>query len=179
MLHPRLNERRSLARRSVPFALACAVLWWVLSAGEPASWLLGAPVVVLSALAAAVLAPPARVRISLSGIAAFLPFFVWRSLAGGLDVARRALGWRLDIDPVLVTYRLRCLPDSGPARVVFLNILSLLPGTLAADIAGDAVHLHVLTAPARIDDLERLETHVARIFRISVHAGDLPEARHG
>jgi multicomponent Na+:H+ antiporter subunit E len=179
MRHPRSGDRRDLARRSVPYALACAVLWWVLTTGETASWILGAPVVVLSALAAAVLAPPARVRISLSGIAAFLPFFLWRSLAGGLDVARRALGWRLAIQPDLVTYRLRLLPDEGPARVVFLNILSLLPGTLAADIAGDAVQLHVLTAPAPIDDLERLEAHVARIFRHPVRADDPPEAPHG
>ena len=166
MRHPQRDDHRNLPRRSVPYVLACAVLWWVLTAGDPASWILGVPVVVLSAVAAVVVAPPARVRVSPSAIAAFLPFFVWHSLSGGFDVARRALSWRLDIQPDLVTYQLRRLPLEGPPRVVFLNILSLLPGTLAADVSGDSIHLHVLTAPPRMDDLERLEAHVARMFRI-------------
>jgi multicomponent Na+:H+ antiporter subunit E len=154
---------REGCRRGLPPAFVCALLWFVLTAGEPSSWLIGAPVVIACAAAVAVLVPRARVRISPWAVARFLPFFVWRSLAGGLDVAHRALGRTLAIAPDLVTYRLR-LPGDGPARVVFVNVLSLLPGTLAADLDGQTVRVHTLGPLRHANSLQRLEAHVAGLF---------------
>jgi multisubunit Na+/H+ antiporter MnhE subunit len=78
-------------RGSLP-ALACAVLWWVLTGGAPASWAIGLPVALACGVGAAVLVPRADARIDPRGLLLFLPFFVWRSLAGGIDVARRGDG---------------------------------------------------------------------------------------
>jgi len=70
-------------------AVLFALLWWMLTEGAADSWLVGAPVVVLAALASGVLLP--GTSWSLPGLLRFIPFFLWHSLRGGVDVAGRAL----------------------------------------------------------------------------------------
>ena len=86
------------------------------------------------------------------------------SLRGGIDVARRVLSPRLDVAPGFLTYRTRL---SGPqARLLFVNSVSLLPGTLAADLQDDRLTIHALDSDAEFaEDLARLETAVARVYR--------------
>ena len=53
----------------------------------------------------------------------------------------------------------------GTARVFFANIVSLLPGTLSADIRGDTLIVHVLDKNLPMfEQLRRLELAVARLF---------------
>jgi multicomponent Na+:H+ antiporter subunit E len=143
--------------------LLFALVWLLLVGTDPLSWLVGVPSVLLATVAAARLstlvgADPRPLR-----LLAFVPFFVWESILGGLDVARRVLGPRLLIDPVLVTYRPR-LQDAA-ARVVFLDSISLLPGTLSADFRDDLAYVHALDGAAPIvEGLERLERRVAGLF---------------
>jgi multicomponent Na+:H+ antiporter subunit E len=140
-----------------------ALLWLVLVGTDPVSWIVGVPAVLLASYAAARLstlvgADPRPLR-----LIAFVPFFVWESVLGGVDVARRVLAPRLRIDPALVSYRPR-LKDPA-AQVVFLDTISLLPGTLSADIRNGLVQVHALDGdPAMVAGLERLEARVARLF---------------
>jgi multicomponent Na+:H+ antiporter subunit E len=143
--------------------LLSVLLWAVLTEGAPASWTFGLPVAIGCGIFAARLLPMAPFRLDLRGTIAFVPFFLRRSLVGGVDVARRALAPDPGLEPSVVIYRMR-LPADSPARVVFLNVLSLLPGTLAAGLDGDAVTVHVLSGRAD-DNLQALETAVARMFR--------------
>jgi len=149
-----------------------AALWWVLTGADAASWLVGAPAVVAATWASLALAAPRR-ALSLRGVLRFLPYFLWASLAGGIDVARRVLRPRMPIEPGLCSYRMR-LRDPL-ARVVFVDTISLLPGTLSADLCGDQVRVHALDARAAVDpELERLERRVAALFgeRLADHRGD-------
>jgi multisubunit Na+/H+ antiporter MnhE subunit len=67
------------------------------------------------------------------------------------------------VDPAFARYRTRLTPPA--ARVFFANCASLLPGTLAADIRGDEIELHVLSRELDLEaELGRLERAVARIF---------------
>jgi multicomponent Na+:H+ antiporter subunit E len=140
-----------------------ALLWLVLVGTDPVSWIVGVPAVLLASYAAARLstlvgADPRPLR-----LIAFVPFFVWESVLGGVDVARRVLAPRLRIDPALVSYRPR-LKDPA-AQVVFLDTISLLPGTLSADIRKGLVQIHALDSDqAMVAGLERLEARVARLF---------------
>jgi multicomponent Na+:H+ antiporter subunit E len=140
-----------------------ALLWLVLVGTDPVSWIVGVPAVLLASYAAARLstlvgADPRPLR-----LIAFVPFFVWESVLGGMDVARRVLAPRLRIDPALVSYRPR-LKDPA-AQVVFLDTISLLPGTLSADIRKGLVQIHALDSDqAMVAGLERLEARVARLF---------------
>jgi multicomponent Na+:H+ antiporter subunit E len=164
MTSPIRPPGRATWRRGVLPAGLCVALWGVLAGGEPGSWAIGLPVSLICGLLIARVLPAGDVRIDARGVLAFVPFFLRRSLAGGVDVARRALAPTLDVAPYMVQYRLG-LPADGPARIVFLNVLSLLPGTLAAGVERDTVQVHVLGGAAAEDGLRELETAVGRMFR--------------
>ena len=160
----------SLAFRTALFAL----LWWILTEGATNSWLVGAPVVLLAVLASEVLLP--GVSWSLPGAVRFVPFFLWHSLHGGVDVARRALHPRLPISPELFDYRWRLPP--GLPRVFMANTVSLLPGTLSAELDEEYLRVHVLDLTGTFaTGLAVVEARVARLFGLSLVA-DGGEARY-
>ena len=155
----------SLAFRMVIFGL----LWWVLTEGATNSWLVGAPAVLLAVLASEVLLQ--GVSWSLPGAVRFVPFFLWHSLHGGVDVARRALHPRLPISPQLFDYRWRLPP--GLPRVFMANTVSLLPGTLSAELGKEYLRVHVLDqAGTFASGLAVVESRVARLFGLSLVADE-------
>jgi multicomponent Na+:H+ antiporter subunit E len=101
-------------------------------------------------------------------MARFLPFFLWQSLRGGIDVARRALHPRLPLAPLLLDYPLR-LPD-GPACTFLANTVSLLPGTLSADLENGCLTVHVLdgSQPDVSAELQSLEALIADLFGVEL-----------
>jgi multicomponent Na+:H+ antiporter subunit E len=147
--------------RTVLFAL----LWWILTEGAMYSWLVGAPVVLFAALASGALLP--GTSWSLPGILRFIPFFLWHSLRGGVDVAGRALHPRLPISPDLLKHQWR-LP-TGLSRVFMANTVSLLPGTLSAELDEEFLHVHVLDKTGAFEsELTVIEARVARMFGLNL-----------
>jgi multicomponent Na+:H+ antiporter subunit E len=148
---------------AVPVLASLAGVWWLLTDGAAESWLIGIPATLAAAWS---YRRPEQREGSLSwvGAARFLPFFLWESLRGGVDVAQRTLAPRMRISPGFAVYRCR-LQKSG-ALVLFANCVSLLPGTLTADLEGDRLRLHLLDSGADVNrELDRLERAVARIYR--------------
>lgn len=144
-------------------AVLLAALWLVLSDGSPASWVVGGPAVLAATWAATRLRTGAGIRVSVTGILQFIPFFLWESLRGGVDVALRTLAPRLRVDPAFARYRIR-LAAPG-ARVFMANCVSLLPGTLAAELEGDWLTIHALSTVTDSElGLQRLERAVARLL---------------
>ncbi|WP_462328797.1 Na+/H+ antiporter subunit E [Thiohalocapsa halophila] len=140
-----------------------ALVWLMLAGTDPVSWIIGVPAVLLATFAAARLSTLVGADPSPLRLVAFVPFFVWESILGGVDVARRVLSPRLRIDPALIGYRPR-LQDAA-AKVVFLDTISLLPGTLSADIRDGIIQVHALDAdPSVVAGLVGLEQRVARLF---------------
>lgn len=140
-----------------------AALWWILTDGAPASWIIGVPAVLATAwLSRKLWADP---PFSLPGLARFVPYFAVQSLVGAVDVARRALAPGMPLYPGVVRHRLR-LPR-GVARVSLANVISMLAGTLSADIEGDVLVIHALDARndlhAMVDDLE---PRIAAVFNL-------------
>lgn len=96
----------------------------------------------------------------------FAPFFLLRSLLGGVDVSWRAFHPDMPIAPDLIEYGLRIPP--GLPRVFMVNTVSLLPGTLSAELDRDVLKVHVLDG--RKDFLaviESVEKRVAGMFAAS------------
>lgn len=146
-------------------AAVFSVLWWLLSEGQLGAWWVGIPAVLLATLVSLLMVP--RMTIRIPALLRFIPFFLRHSLAGGLDVAGRALHPRLPITPVLVNYSLK-LPGGLP-RVVMINMVSLLPGTLSAQIDNDDLRVHALDGDSDITlTLEVLERRVAELFALAV-----------
>ena len=139
-----------------------AALWWVLAGGRADSWGVGGVSVILALAASLVLLPPAKGRFSPLGLAAFVGFFLVQSVKGGIQVAAMALRPRLDLAPVLLEVPITLPP--GPARVLLINTLGLLPGTLSMRIEGDRLRLHVLDR--RLPIVEELRAAEAAITRI-------------
>lgn len=169
---PRSPRPVSSVPRLVVRAAVLAAVWWTLTGGDAGSWVIGAPAVLAAAVTSVALGRPARWRVSPAGVARFLPFFAWHALTGSIDVAYRALNPRLPIAPSFERYGIR-LPDEGPSRVLFVNVVSLLPGTLSADLEGDALTVHGLTgATDTIDRVKALEIRIAAIFDCDLSEGD-------
>jgi multicomponent Na+:H+ antiporter subunit E len=144
-------------------AIAFALVWLVLVGPDAASWLIGAPVVVAATLASPGLSEPKHRTLSLRGLFRFVPYFLWESLRGGLDVAARVMVPHMRVRPGTRPYRVRL--RSAPARLVFIDSISLLPGTLSADLRGDLVTVHALDVRSDFEaGLMVLERRVASLF---------------
>lgn len=157
----RTGKRRRIrvAGRLLP-ALALAVLWAILSGSR--GWTIGVPVILIAMAAISVDTPAGRW--SAAGVARFIPYFLWNSLRGAIDVASRALQPGLPIDPALVRYEMRL--DGTAARVLMANTVTLLPGTLSADLQGRVLLVHVLNASGPVTGmLCTLEERVADLVR--------------
>ncbi len=115
-----------------------AFLWLILTRDE-ALVLGGAVVPVATWLSLRLL--PAGPPMRLLTLLAMAPGFVWRSLLGGVDVARRALDPRLPLDAGWVEVPVG-LSDGG--KVALGSELSLMPGTLAAGSDRGRLLVHVL-----------------------------------
>lgn len=150
-------------------AAVLALVWWMLADGDTDSWVVGLPLVIVATLTSlAMLAP---VTLSLTGILRLAPFFIWHSLRGGVDVAWRALHPKVPVYPALVEFNTRLPP--GLPRILMVNTVSLLPGTLSADLRANCLQVHVLaSAEAVPSQLLAQEQAVARVFGIH-----LPEPR--
>lgn len=128
-------------------------------------------------LFAAALATAASARIWRSGgrglrlgrLPAYLPHFLWRSFAGGLDVAARVFHPRLPIAPAFLNHR--CRAEEETARVLFCDAISLMPGTLGARLEGREALVHLLADEAAVRrQLEAEEQRVAALFGETVEA---------
>ncbi|QEA39326.1 cation transporter [Pistricoccus aurantiacus] len=149
--------------------LLLGIVWWSLTDGSVVSWSMGIPVILIALGWMFQQQRPSPLPslwllgYPLTGLAGFLPYFLRESLRGGIDVARLALSPVMRIDPRFSTYSLH-LPE-GPARRTFINTVSLLPGTLSADLSDGQLIVHRLRpGPANDTDLQECERRVARLF---------------
>lgn len=144
-------------------AMVLGALWVLLTEGSIASWTVGAPFVLGAAWASRSLRFLPPWRISVPGAVWFFGFFVVASFRAGLDVAWRAIKpGRLDLAPAVIEVPTRI--PSGASRILLLNAVSLLPGTLSVAWDEDTLLVHALDARTPVaDDLRRLESHVARV----------------
>lgn len=153
-----LDVARVAGGRGAAFLL----LWWALTEGT-GGFAVAAVVAPLAVWATFTLGPPHRGRLCVAGLLRFATFFLRQSLIGGLDVARRALDPRLPIAPGLYEYPVHLTAER--ARVLLANSLSLVPGTVSAELHANHIRLHVLDERLPIErTLRRLEASVAGIF---------------
>ena len=149
--------------RALLALIPLAALWWVIAGGAPASWIVGGPAVLAAAWAVGRLGTGAGIRLSVTGLLRLLPFFIWESLRGGVDVALRTLAPRLRVNPGFLRYQTRLCDPA--ARVFLANCINLLPGTLTAELEADWLTVHTLSTEADNEaELRRLERAVARLF---------------
>lgn len=157
----------ALARSLVARTLTTGVLWWILTEGRPGGVVPSGLVVLASTLSSYWMIAPGGAGWRPQGLLRFVPFFLVQSVRGGVDVALRAFHPRLPILTGLVDYPLR-IPDGLP-RVFFINALSLLPGTVSAELRGDRLTVHLLDRRLSTGGrIEALEDRVAALFGVAI-----------
>lgn len=145
------------------------VLWWVLSEGDPSSWLFGIPFALLASWASLKLTPERGWRIRPLGALRFAVYFAYHSVVGGIDVALRAMRPSMPIDPGFVRCPVRLSTES--ARVLLADTVSLLPGTLSSGFEGDTLVLHVLDCGLPVlEDVRRVEERIASALGLELSA---------
>lgn len=143
--------------------LLLAGLWWIISNGSVQSLMIGLPALVAASWAATRLSGSSVAKISLLGAICFIPYFVWESLRGGMDVALRTLAPKMRVTPGFLRYRSEL--QSTSARTLFAYCVCLLPGTLTADLQGEWLEIHTLTTDSESrNELSRLERFIAGLF---------------
>lgn len=152
------------ARAVLQRGLALAALWWVLAEGRADSWGVGIVSVVLALMASLWLSPPGAGRVSIGALLHFAGFFLLQSVRSGAIVAGMALRPRLDLAPTLLEIPVKLPP--GPARVLLIYTLSLLPGTLNVRLDDDMLRLHVLDMRLPVEvEIEAAQQHISRLLR--------------
>lgn len=147
--------------------LVFALLWWVLAEGRADAWGLGVAATLAATLASLWLLPPGRWRIGVMPLLSFLLFFLWNSLRGGVQVALMALRRRPGLRPATLEISL-ALPPGAP-RLLLLNALTLMPGTLGVRLSDDGkLQVHALDASLPVAaEVRTLEAHIARLFGVA------------
>ena len=142
------------------------LLWAALSGGE--DWAFGVVAIVAVVFLSQALVPLPAMGISLPGFARFLGYFFRGSVAGGIDVSRRALSPSLPLD--VHRYRHTVGLPPGAPRAVLVGAISLLPGTLSVRLQEEVLLVHSIAGdPART--IARLEQRVAGMFDLSAEIG--------
>lgn len=178
IIEPQAASARAVAVRAtlVPaavrwrrFALRLGVLtllWLLLTDLRLDALAFGVPAILLGAGLAFLLPATPGWRISPRGALAFALWFALQSVRGAVDVAARAMAPRMPLRPGFRNHPLT-LPAGAP-QLLFLNTITLLPGTLSAEVAGDEVIVHMLDTRADLAaDLGALQARVAALFALS------------
>jgi multicomponent Na+:H+ antiporter subunit E len=175
MVEPTTRIDRFPLNRVAPLLtriLLFSALWWVLTEAYPGSWGFGLPVAILAALVSLSFRRPAGWGFTMTGLLRFLPFFLWQSLRGGIDVAGRAFHPRLPLNPGLLEFALRLPP--GVSQVFFADTLSLLPGTCSVELGPTGLlHIHALDTSLPVErELRRVEARVASLFGVRLRSAE-------
>lgn len=152
---------------SLSFALGFLVwgtVWMVLTEWNAGSLVVGLPTAVLAGY---LYARTRAGRVALPApipLARFLPYFVWKSLLSGVDIAVRVLSPRVRVAPGFFVHETAL--EQAEARVFFANTVSLIPGTLSVMFEGDRLHVHTIDVrEPNQANLRQLERQVAALFR--------------
>ncbi|MFT7243359.1 MAG: multicomponent Na+:H+ antiporter subunit E [Candidatus Azotimanducaceae bacterium] len=153
-----------------------AGLWLLLTKGELSSWVIGIIVVPFSAWLSVILFKdtlkdrdyPAdsasKVQsINVLRLFQFSPFFIIQSIRGGWQTANLAIRPSMPINPGFFRYNISLQGRS--ARMFFMHLVSLLPGTVSARLEDEQLLIHALEmSPQNINDINLCEQQVIRLF---------------
>lgn len=137
---------------------------WLIVHG-PSGWLPGLLAAAIGAVLTGWLAEGRPQRWNPLRLLGFAGFFLFESIRGGVDVARRTLHPRMPIRPEFFEHEVR-LP-AGQPEVLLISIISLLPGTLSAefDPGRSTLVVHSLSASGRQSVL-RLQHWIGWLFSL-------------
>ena len=164
-------------RRLLFYLLLFSFLWAVVSGNQ--GWEIGV-LAIVAATVTVLFYPVQLLQVRPLKFLSFSIFFFYSSLQSALAVTRIAFHPALPLYPFWMTYRFH-LP-AGPSRTLFVAIISLLPGTLSADMEENFIRVHTIGADSTATrerlalQLYMLEQRIAKAFGQTV-SGDRGEVQ--
>ncbi|MCC5955592.1 MAG: Na+/H+ antiporter subunit E [Natronohydrobacter sp.] len=158
-------QRRTPLRRFALSVLVLSLIWGALTDWRADALVFGVPAVLLGAAIPLLLPDSAPWRLSVRGAVLFALWFAVQSVRGAVDVALRAFAPRMPLCPGFRDHSLR-LPQGAP-RIMFVNTITLLPGTLSAEIRDDVLRVHMLDTRMALEPaLADLEIRIRQLFAL-------------
>lgn len=127
-------------------AAALLLVWIVLGRTGAADLVVGVLAAVGLSVVSLRVAPPLGWRPDVGGSLRYALRFLVRSVAAGLDVARRVFSPDMRLRPAIVD--VPCAVPEGVARQAFAALSSLQPGTLPLGSGAGTLRVHTLDAAA-------------------------------
>lgn len=146
-------------------AMLLAILWWSLAADAKWSWGFGAVIIFAATYLSLALTSRVYWHVNIRATIRFLLYFFIESLAGGIDIARRVFNPMLPLHQGFIEYQVHL--NTMASRVFFMNVISLLPGTLSVKLKDNILTVHVLdmNTPV-IQSIQALELRISDLFSI-------------
>jgi multicomponent Na+:H+ antiporter subunit E len=123
-----------------------SVFWLLLTGWQPNSWGVGAVFIFMASSLSLTLTTKQRQTeqwlINPTKYIAFLYYFFVQSIRGGWDIAKLALIPKSKLSPGVIIYHTDL--ETKSQIFTFMQVLSLLPGTVSAKHWGGVVSIHVL-----------------------------------
>ena len=140
-------------------AAALMTVWLLLTGGEGLPY--GLAAALLAAAISAWVAPGMVFTPRPLGLVRFMALFLYNSVVGGADVGWRAMHPAMPMQPRWLDYPLQL--QHPASRTLFLLTVNLTPGTLAANLRGDTMRVHAITADTEAE-LARVEAAIDALF---------------
>lgn len=123
-----------------------SIIWILLTGWQPSSWAVGGVFIIMASSLSLLLAPQqqqtAQSKINPVNLFSFFCYFFMQSLRGGWDTAKLALRPKQKILPGVIKYPIEIVNESH--IFTFMQVLSLLPGTVSAQHNDREIRIHVL-----------------------------------
>ncbi len=159
--------------RYVVMAIALLVFWLLLVAWDLQSLMIGLFFIALAlytsyCLAGGTVYADGAPRIQVLRLPHFLLFFLANSIKGGIATAKLAFSpnLALSLSPSFVYYPIKHIKPGAPMHL-FINLISLLPGSVCVIREPNGVLVHVLRSDPQItEELRDCELAVGNLFAI-------------
>ena len=156
----------------VDFMLLSSV-WLLLTDGNPSAFGFGFTFVLCATVTSCLLRETKKQHVKQTNtsikfiqLPKFIAYFLWQSFKGGIGVAKEALTFRISVKPKFHTYHYQFL-QPNQAQEMFINVVSLLPGSLSAERTSTTLNIHYLNIENySLEALHDLEYQVAQLFGI-------------
>lgn len=97
-------------------------------------------------------------------ISTYWPWLAWEVVKANMDVARLILSPALPISPHVI--RVKASQRTKIGLVTYANSITLTPGTVSIDVAGDTIEVHALSEEAaRALEAGEMDRRVSRLER--------------
>ena len=151
------TEATSFALRFVAFFAA----WWIMAEGRLSEYTLPFVFILIATASSRGLCPPRVWRWNALAVVRFIPWFLWNSFLGGLDVALRAFRPSMPLKPEIVDLDVEVSEKPG---LLMAWVVSLLPGTACIYLEGKKMRIHVLdTRKSTMDKTRDLERRLGKL----------------